>query len=135
MSGRRSVRFAVWGLGAAMLFAAPAVAQYEPVLTLEGTCPGVLRAEVSGAPPRHGVYLLFSAETGSFQIPPDYQYCRGVVLGLGPRQLRQVAAANTDEFGFVEFHGLAGPRACGGFLQALTTPLGGCLTSNVVQIE
>lgn len=39
MNARRSVSFALWGLSAAVFCAAPAMAQYEPVLTLEGICP------------------------------------------------------------------------------------------------
>ncbi len=133
MKPRGSFRVALWGLGAA-LWAAPAMAQYEPVLTLEGSCPGMLRAEVSGAPPRDGVWLLFASETGSFRIP-FWQYCEGVELGLGRRNIRAVDARNADEFGFAVFEGIASQRACGGFLQALTFPGAGCLTSNVVEID
>lgn len=125
---------ALWGLGAAALCAAPAMAQYEPVLTLEGTCPGMLRAQVSGAPPRHGLSLLFALETGSVRIPL-HEYCGGVILGLGRRGLREVTSGNTDELGFIAFEGYAGPSACGGYLQVLTFPGGGCDTSNVVRIE
>lgn len=121
--------------GVMPMLSAPAMAQYEPVLTLEGTCPGVLRAEVSGAAPRRGVFLLFASETGSYQLPPHSQFCAGVVLGLGTRNLHQAAAGTTDKFGFISFERSVSQRACGGYLQALTYPQGGCLASNVVQIE
>lgn len=134
MKPRGSFRLALWGFVAAALCAAPAMAQYEPVLMVEGSCPGILRAAVSGAPPRQGVSLLFASETGSWQIPIR-EYCGGVVLGLGREHLRHVASENTDEFGFVVFEGVGGVRACGGFLQVMTYPRAGCLTSNVVQIE
>lgn len=134
MKPRGSFRLALWGLGAAACCAAPAMAQYEPVLTLEGTCPGMMRAEVTGAPPRHGLSLLFASETGAFRVPDSF-YCGGVILGLGRRNLRDVVAGTTDEFGFIAFEGSVGERACGGYLQVLTFPLGGCLTSNVVRIE
>lgn len=112
----------------------PATAQ--PVLTLDGSCPGILRAEVSGAPPRHGLSLLFASELGSVRIP-YYGYCGGVILGLGRRNLTEAAHGTTDEFGFLALEGVAGSRACGGYLQVLTYPgdPGGCLTSNVVPIE
>ena len=127
-------RIAVLGLGVMAMLAAPAMAQSDPVLALEGSCPGVLRAEVAGAPPRRGLSLLFASETGSTRIP-NHAYCGGVVLGLGRRNLRVVEGGTTDEFGFIAFEGIAGGRACGGFLQVLTYPLAGCLTSNVVRIE
>ncbi len=112
---------------------APAMAQ-DPVLTLEGTCPGVLRAEVTSARPRTGLSLLFASETGTVTIPWFWQHCPGVELGLGRRNLREVASGTTDDLGRVTIKGMAGARACGGYLQVLTFPLGGCLTSNVVQI-
>lgn len=124
VNARRSVRLVLWGLDAALLCTAPAMAQYEPVLTLEGTCPEFLRAEVSGAPPRHGLSLLFASETGTFRVPDSF-YCAGVILGLGRRNLRDVAAGTTDEFGFIAFEGSVGERACGGYLQVLTFPLAG----------
>ena len=134
MYTNRINRLALMGLSVMAVFAAPAMAQYEPVLTLEGTCPGLLRAEVSGAPPRRTVLLLFASETGAFRIPA-HSYCGGVVLGLGRRNLQQVDAKNTDEFGTVVFDGMAGSFACGGYLQALTSPIAGCDTSNVVRIH
>ncbi|MCL4197393.1 MAG: hypothetical protein KJZ69_07845 [Phycisphaerales bacterium] len=135
MKPRGSFRLALWGFVAAALCAAPAMAQYEPVLMVEGSCPGKLRAEVTGAPPRRTVLLLFASETGAFRIPPYSQHCGGVILGLGRRNLQQVDAQNTDEFGMVVFEGMAGPFACGGYLQALTSPIAGCDTTNVVRIE
>ncbi len=121
--------------GVMPMLSAPAMAQYEPVLSLDGRCPGVMRAEVSGARPRSGLSLLFASETGSVTIPWFWQHCPGVELGLGRRNLREVASGTTDESGNLIIEGRVRSRACGGYLQVLTFPLGGCLTSNVVQIE
>lgn len=60
MSARRCVGLALWGLGAAVLWAGPALAQ--PVPTLEGSCPGPMRAQAEGIFPRAVVYLYFSPE-------------------------------------------------------------------------
>jgi len=130
MNTDRINRLALMGLGVLALFAAPAMAQFEPVLTLEGSCPGVLRAEVSGGRPRVGAFLLFASETGSIAIPGNH--CMGTRLGLGRRHLRDVGYEILDNTGFAVFEGLAGSRACGGYLQVL---VGTCETSNVVQIE
>lgn len=135
MKPRGSFRLALWGFVAAALCAAPAMAQYEPVLSLDGRCPGVMRAEVNGARPRSGLSLLFASETGSVTIPWFWQHCPGVELGLGRRNLREVASGTTDESGNLIIEGRVRSRACGGYLQVLTFPLGGCLTTNVVQIE
>lgn len=132
MSARRSVTLALRGLGAAVLCAAPALAQ--PVLTLEGSCPGPMRAEVRGARPGVGVILLFASETGSFTIP-WYLQCGATELGLGRRHLRYVASTASDQNGFAFFEGVAGTQSCGGFLQVHTSQSGGCETSNVVRIE
>lgn len=120
--------------GVMPMLSAPAMAQYEPVLSLDGRCPGVMRAEVNGARPRSGLSLLFASETGSVTIPWFWQHCPGVELGLGRRNLREVASGTTDESGNLIIEGRVRSRACGGYLQVLTFPLGGCLTSNVVQI-
>jgi len=131
MSTTRLSRHALMGLGVMAMFAAPAMAQ--PVLTLEGSCPGPLRAEVTGAPPdpRLNVWLLFASEPGSVAIPGHV--CQGLRLGLGRRNLRVAATGHADENGIVVFEGSAGPLACGGFLQVLAW--GNCEVSNVVQIE
>lgn len=131
MSARRSVRLALWGLGAAVLWAAPAMAQ--PVLTLEGSCPGPMRAEIRGARPERAIILLFSPRANPFRLP-KFHFCSGVELGLGYRGLRGIASTVSDETGFAFFEGIAGPLACGGYLQTLNYPDGGCETSNVVQI-
>ncbi len=132
MRARRSVRFALWGLGAAMLFAAPAMAQ--PVLTVEGSCPGFMRTEVRGARPARSILLLFAPMSGSYTLPLGH-WCAGTRLGLNWRGLRIAAAARADESGFAFFEGSAGPRACGGYLQTLNYPDASCETSNVVQIS
>jgi len=130
MNTNRINRLALMGLGVMALFAAPAVAQFEPVLTLEGSCPGMLRAEVSRGRPDATAFLLFASETGSVAIP--HNFCFGTRLGLGRRNLRQVAVQGLDRFGATLFEGMAGARACGGYLQVIVNT---CETSNVVQIE
>ena len=123
-------RLALVGLGVMSMCAAPAMAQFEPVLTLEGSCPGMLRAEVSGGRPNVTAFLLFASETGSIAIPGHN--CPGTRLGLGRRHLREVAFDILDNTGFAFFEGMAGSRACGGYLQVFVRT---CETSNVVQIE
>jgi len=131
MNTNRINRLALVGLSVMAMLAAPAVAQ--PVLTIEGSCPGPMRAEVRGAQPRRGIVLLFSPRANPFRLP-KFHYCSGVELGLGYRGLRAIENTITDENGFVAFEGVAGPLACGGYLQTLNAPDGGCETSNVVQI-
>lgn len=131
MNASRSVRLALWGVAAAALWAAPALAQ--PVLMLEGSCPGFMRAEVSGARPNRSILLLFAPSQGSYTLPLGH-WCAGTRLGLNWRGLQIATAARADETGFAFFEGQAGQRACGGWLQTLNYPDGGCETSNVVQI-
>jgi len=117
----------VMGLGAASSAAA------QPVLTLEGSCPGPMRAEVRRAPPNQSLALLFARTTGHFRIP--FGACEGTTLGLSSQRLRVVGTAIIDPTGFAFVEGNAGPAACGGYLQVLTNAGGGCQTSNVVRIE
>lgn len=134
MNARRSVRLVLWGVcavGALSLMAAPTLAQ--PVLTLEGSCPGFLRAEVRGATPDRAILLLFAPSRGSYTFPRGH-WCEGTTLGLGWRGLQYASAARADENGFAFFEGNAGLRACGGYLQTLNYPSGSCQTSNVVQV-
>lgn len=119
--------------GFAALLASAHLGLAQPVLSVEGDCPGFLRAEVIGAPPNHGILLLFAPHRGSYRFPPGH-WCYGVTLGLGWRGLRIASAAGADENGFAFFEGKAGVLACGGFLQTLNYPSGGCEISNVVQI-
>lgn len=131
MSPRKSLvsMLVVTSICAAWCTSAPA----QPVLTIDGTCPGPMRAEVRGALPESGVALLFSPRTGSFRIP-WYHWCEGALLGLSPRGLRIIASAGTDEYGYAFFEGTAAPGACGGYLQTLSYPSGNCEVSNVVRV-
>ncbi len=129
MTKRRSVRLALWGLGAAALIAAPAMAQ--PVLTLEGSCPGPVLAQVSGSSPGGVVRLYLSPHRGSYAFPP-FHPCYGVEIGLDPQRIRHVATTRADQAGIARFNGDAGPAARGGFLQAMSDF---CEVTNVVQIE
>ncbi len=128
MSARRSVRLALWGLGATVLWAAPAMAQ--PVLTLEGSCPGPMRALAEGMHPEDVVYLYFSPERGSYTFPPLHQ-CYGVEVGLNVRRLHYVGSTRADPNGLATWEGTAGPAACGGFLQAMDRV---CRITNVAEI-
>ncbi|GEM_PF-1550740 len=111
--------------------AAPAVAQ--PVLTIEGSCPGALRAQVTGARPGRSLLLLFAPDAGSTRLPL-FHWCGGVTLGLDWHGLQIVSGAIADENGVAVMEGQVGSRACGGYLQTLNNPDGGCEISNVVQI-
>jgi len=124
-------RLALVGLGVLALFAAPAMAQ--PVLTIEGGCPGPMRAEIRGSRPERALMILFSPRAKPFRLP-KFHFCSGVELGVGYRGLRVIDSVVSDENGFAFFEGVAGPLACGGYLQTLNYPDGGCETSNVVQI-
>lgn len=118
---------------AAMSLAAASDASAQPVLTLEGSCPGPMRAEVRNAPRNVSAFLLFARSTGSFLIRGGA--CWGTTLGLSSQGLRQVGEAITDGTGFAAFEGNVGRAACGGYLQILMGAGGGCQTSNVVRIE
>lgn len=105
----------------------------QPVLSLEGSCPGPMRAEMRNAPRNVSAFLLFARSTGSFLIRGGA--CWGTTLGLSSQGLRQVGEAITDGTGFASFEGNVGRAACGGYLQILMGAGGGCQTSNVVRIE
>lgn len=128
MSASRSVRLALWGVGAAVLWAAPAMAQ--PVLTVEGSCPGPMRAQADGMFPRAVVYLYFSPERGFYEFPP-FHMCYGVEVGLNVHRLHFVGSTRADDFGTARWEGEVGPRACEGFMQAMDRF---CRISNVAQI-
>lgn len=127
MSARRSVRLALWGLGAAVL-AAPAMAQ--PVLTVDGSCPGSLQARANGLFPTATAYLYFSPERGSYTFPP-FHMCYGTEVGLNVRRLHYVGRTRVDDHGTAVWSGTGGPSACSGFLQAMDSV---CRITNVAQI-
>ncbi len=132
MSNRMMIAALVASVAAFLVSAPPSLAQ--PVLTLEGSCPGPMRADVSGARPGGGVILLFASETGSFTIP-WYLQCGGTQLGLGRYHLRYVASTASNQNGFAFFEAISGSQSCGGYLQIHTSQSGGCETSNVVRID
>ncbi len=125
-------RIQIVAVSAAIMMAllATPCAMAQPVLSLEGSCPGPMRAELRGAPPNQSAFLLFSPSTGHFRIP--FGPCYGRILGLGHRGIREVASVIIDPTGIAIFEGAVGPAACGGYLQVLTNF---CETSNVIQIE
>jgi hypothetical protein len=120
-------------LGCVLFCILSALATAQPVLTIEGSCPGLMRAQVDNARPRKGIVLLYSPRTGSFRLP-WYYWCAGTELGLHPRGIRIVADTVADENGHATFDGFVSSGACGGFLQTLNSPSGNCETSNVIRI-
>ncbi len=131
MNASRARQVMLIGVASLAIWNAPATAQ--PVLTLEGSCPGFVRAEVRGVRPDRSVLLLFAPMSGSYVLPFGH-WCAGTRLGLNWRGLRIATAARADGSGFAFFEGIAGERACGGYLQTLNYPDASCETSNVVQI-
>ncbi len=105
----------------------------EPTLSLTGACPGQVQVQWSGASPSRIAFLLFSQETGRYNLPVGP--CGGTVLGLGPEGLRVVQPFRTGPHGEGALRGYAAPIACGGYLQMLVHEADpSCTTSNVVQI-
>ena len=95
-----------------------------PVLTLQGTCPGVITLLVSEAVPNGQVALVFSPQEGSTPVPVGN--CAGTLLGLDSPNLLRVLATDADGEA-----GLSGPPgSCGFFLQ--TVDLVSCGVSDVV---
>lgn len=102
-----------------------------PSLEAEGSCPGSMTFNVSGATPGGNVAFIYAFGTGSVEIPPD-QPCAGTVLGLnGTATLGGVATANAN--GEASFTANVPAPACGRvFVQALD--VSSCGTTNVVGI-
>lgn len=115
---------------AALALSSAAQAQ-NPVLTLEGVCPGEMTVTVTGARGARTVLLGFARREGRTLVPLGMP-CAGTVLGLEGRTLWTVLAFRTDESGTGHATAYAGNRACGGFLQALVNDE--CEVTNVIQI-
>ncbi|MFG0329347.1 MAG: hypothetical protein ACF8PN_05545 [Phycisphaerales bacterium] len=98
-------------------------------LTVNGTCPGQLSADVTGATPNGNVALIYARNTGSVTIPSGV--CAGTQLGLDNSAML-VDTARADANGEVTFSGNAPSGACGGYVQALD--LSSCDPSNVEQL-
>ncbi|MFG0330279.1 MAG: DUF4350 domain-containing protein [Phycisphaerales bacterium] len=99
-------------------------------LSLSGSCPGTVTADVSGATPGGNVAFIFANGTGSVTIPSGNP-CAGTVLDLnGSAQLIRTETA--DGSGNVTVSGSAPSGACGGYIQALDVAT--CTTSNVEQL-
>lgn len=128
MNANRSRGVALIAALSLSLLTTPALAQ--PVLTVEGSCPGSMRALAEGMYPRAVVYLYFSPERGFYEFPP-FHMCYGVEVGLNVHRLYFVGSTRADDFGTALWEGDAGPRACGGFMQAMDNR---CQTSNVGQV-
>ncbi len=102
----------------------------QPVLTIEGVCPGELRAEVRGASPGAVVQLYFSPQRG-YYVFPIFHPCEGIEVGLDVRHVRFVMSTRADESGVALLQAMAGRPACGGYVQSYTDF---CRVSNVAQI-
>lgn len=115
-----------------VLLAAITSAQAQnPVLTIEGACPGNLHVQADGIPtPGITVHLYYSPRRGSYTFPP-FTPCYGVEIGLDVRHLWYLGATRADDSGTATWDGAAGPSACGGFLQAMSRI---CDITNVAQI-
>ena len=102
-----------------------------PLMTLTGTCPGPVTANVSGATPGGQVGLLYAIGTGSFVIPAGNP-CAGTTLGLDASAvLGAIVTANAS--GSVSAGFQAPAIACGRvFGQAVDGAT--CTTSNVVSL-
>ncbi|MFG0329510.1 MAG: hypothetical protein ACF8PN_06365 [Phycisphaerales bacterium] len=97
-------------------------------LAVDGSCPGVMSATVTGATPGGWVALVYSPSSGNCTIPSGV--CAGTVLDLGCAGAMQVSTAVADASGVASFSGNAPPGACGGCVQAVDAAT--CATSNVV---
>ncbi len=116
----------------ALAGAASVASAQDPVLSVEGTCPGQLRVAWEGAEPNRAAALLFSRVRGAYTIAGG-AVCGGTMLGLGTEGLRLHRRFDSGPEGAGEMDGTAVPASCGGYLQIVVigSP---CSTSNVVQI-
>ncbi len=110
---------------------AASIAPAQVVITLDGSCPGVVRFRWEGASPNQWAGLIYSDERGNFTLN---QPCGGTVTGLGVRGLRLVAVFRTGGDGEGAVSGRATTPSCGGFLQMVVQDGNPCTTSNVLQI-
>lgn len=102
-------------------------------LTLNGSCPGVVQVQWSGATPRAQQAIVFGARAGSTTIPPGNP-CAGTLLGVAG-QVRLVDPPgffSTGATGSGSIQGNASSGACGGVLQLVEG--GTCNKSNVAAI-
>ncbi len=97
-----------------------------------GSCPGSVSVDASGATAGGSVALVFAANTGNYIIPGGFT-CGGTQLGLGSAGIRLVQVRTADGNGDVTFSGSAPVGACGGYVQAIDVST--CETSNVEQIN
>lgn len=100
-------------------------------ISIDGSCPGVVRFRWDGASPDQWAGLIYSDERGNFTLN---QPCGGTVTGLGTRGLRLVWLFRTGAAGQGAASGRAASPSCGGFLQMVVQDGNPCSTSNVVQI-
>ncbi len=117
-------------LASAVLTITAGVCDAQSTLSVEGDCPGELRAQADAMYSRAVVYLYFSPEQGSYTFPPLHQ-CYGVEVGLNVRRLHFVGTVRADDLGTAVWNGTSGPAACGGFLQAMDNH---CQITNVARI-
>ncbi len=118
-------------LAALACLGAASGAAAQVVITLDGSCPGVVRFRWDGASPDQWAGLIYSDERGNFTLN---QPCGGTMTGLGTRGLRLVWLFRTGAGGEGTASGRAAAPSCGGFLQLVVQDGNPCTTSNVVQI-
>lgn len=105
----------------------------QPVISIEGDCPGRVTFRWEGAAPNQTAALAYSHATGNFVLPGPP--CDGTRLGLGSSGIRLVRTFRTGPEGRGQIVGRAAAFACGGYVQIIV--LEGnrpCPISNVVQV-
>lgn len=99
-------------------------------LGVQGSCPGVVLAQVSGASPGGQVAVVYSSSAGSFTIPSGFP-CAGTVLGLSGTGITHAATLLADAAGAASMRANLPGGVCGRlFVQVLDIRT--CSTSNVV---
>lgn len=100
-------------------------------LRLNGSCPGRVTVDVSGATAGGTVALLYASCQGSFVVGSGI--CAGTQLGLCSTNLQIAQTTTADGSGNASFSGSAPPVACGGYIQAVDAST--CSTSNTAQLN
>lgn len=120
-------------LGLALLSASARSALAQPVISIEGDCPGRVTFRWEGASPNQTAALAYSHATGNYVLPGPP--CDGTTLRLGSSGIRLVRTFRTGPEGSGQMVGRAAAFACGGYLQVIVIEGNRpCPTSNVVQI-
>jgi hypothetical protein len=101
-----------------------------PTLTLTGSCPGPMTADIANATPNGTVALIFGRREGQTPIPTGP--CAGTILPIAD-QIQLAATTRADPNGEASLTLPVPSPACGGRLIALDAPT--CAVSRAVVIE